>query len=219
MQLKIGETLRELRKQKGISQETLAEYMNLSVQAISKWECGQSYPDITFLPVLAEYYQVRIDYLLTGEKCCSVGNPVFPDDNVLRVVQFRGNQFLRQDQYDANVKIPLLVDKEVKQALHVEIWGSADINGNVTGNVQAGNSVNCGNVGGYVKVGNSVNCGNVAGDVKVGNSAGCGNVEGNVHAGNTAGCGNVGGNVDAHDLHCKTIQGDVKCRGNIYYEA
>lgn len=43
MQLKIGETLRELRKQKGISQETLAEYMNLSVQAISKWECGVSH--------------------------------------------------------------------------------------------------------------------------------------------------------------------------------
>lgn len=39
MMLKTNETLRELRKQKGISQETLAEYLHISVQAISKWEC------------------------------------------------------------------------------------------------------------------------------------------------------------------------------------
>ena len=58
--------LKQLRKQKGISQEILAEYLGISTQAISKWECELSYPDIELLPILANYFKVSIDFLLTG---------------------------------------------------------------------------------------------------------------------------------------------------------
>ena len=54
----------ELRKSKGISQEQLAELLNTSRQAVSKWERGESYPDIDRLKDLAVFFGVSIDYLL-----------------------------------------------------------------------------------------------------------------------------------------------------------
>lgn len=62
--LKIGENIYDLRKEKRITQEKLAEHLNLSTPAISKWESGQSYPDITLLPELASFFDVTIDSLL-----------------------------------------------------------------------------------------------------------------------------------------------------------
>ena len=54
----------ELRKEKGISQEQLAEVLSTTRQAVSKWERGESYPDIDRLKELAVYFNVSIDYLL-----------------------------------------------------------------------------------------------------------------------------------------------------------
>ena len=54
----------ELRKAKGISQEQLAEALNTTRQAVSKWERGESYPDVDRLKELAVYFNASIDYLL-----------------------------------------------------------------------------------------------------------------------------------------------------------
>ncbi|MBO4667273.1 MAG: helix-turn-helix transcriptional regulator [Bacilli bacterium] len=54
----------ELRKEKNLSQEQLAEILNTSRQAVSKWERGEAYPDIDRLKELAIYFGVSIDYLL-----------------------------------------------------------------------------------------------------------------------------------------------------------
>ena len=54
----------ELRKAKGISQEQLAELLNTTRQAVSKWERGESYPDIDRIKDLAVFFNVSIDYLL-----------------------------------------------------------------------------------------------------------------------------------------------------------
>ena len=62
-----GERLYQLRKQKYISQEELADTLNLSRQSISKWELDQTYPDIDNLVRLAEYFDVSVDFLVTGE--------------------------------------------------------------------------------------------------------------------------------------------------------
>jgi len=64
MDLKICENLKELRRQKGNTQEELAEHLNISMQAVSKWERNESYPDITLVPALALYYNVTSDRLL-----------------------------------------------------------------------------------------------------------------------------------------------------------
>lgn len=63
-ELRCGEQLAFLRKEKQITQEQLAQAMGVTNQAVSKWESGQSYPDITLLPRLATYFQVTVDELL-----------------------------------------------------------------------------------------------------------------------------------------------------------
>lgn len=64
MTLKIGEKIKELRKAQDITQDKLADYLNISYQAISKWENGLALPDITLLPKLANFFGVSTDELL-----------------------------------------------------------------------------------------------------------------------------------------------------------
>ena len=59
-----GERLAALRKQRGMSQETLAEKLELTRQTISKWETGASTPDLALLVRLAEVFEVSPDSLL-----------------------------------------------------------------------------------------------------------------------------------------------------------
>ena len=61
--INLGNKIRELRKNKGITQEQLACSLNMSPQAVSKWEMGAGYPDIAILPVIAAYFGVSLDTL------------------------------------------------------------------------------------------------------------------------------------------------------------
>ena len=62
--MNFGSNLRKLRKEKNLTQEALAECLNVSAQTVSKWENGASMPDISLLPLLADYFQVSVDSLL-----------------------------------------------------------------------------------------------------------------------------------------------------------
>lgn len=62
-----GTTIASLRRRAGMTQLALAERLGVSDKAVSKWENGQGYPDITLLPTLAEIFCVTIDYLIMGE--------------------------------------------------------------------------------------------------------------------------------------------------------
>jgi len=61
-----GERLYELRKTKNISQEELAELLDVSRQSISKWENDKAYPEMTRLLFMSEYFDVSLDYLMRG---------------------------------------------------------------------------------------------------------------------------------------------------------
>ncbi len=63
----IGETIAELRKQKGWTQVELAEKLQISDKAVSKWEKDNGAPSIEFFPILAELFGVSIDYIMTGK--------------------------------------------------------------------------------------------------------------------------------------------------------
>ena len=63
----LGEKLYLLRKNKNISQEEIAEILNTSRQAVSKWERDESKPDIDKLILMAKLFNVSIDYLLDYE--------------------------------------------------------------------------------------------------------------------------------------------------------
>lgn len=66
-EINIARTIINKRKEKGITQDELASYIGVSKAAVSKWEIGQSYPDITFLPQLATFFNVSIDELMGYE--------------------------------------------------------------------------------------------------------------------------------------------------------
>jgi len=58
-----GNKIRELRKKKGITQEQLASALNISPQAVSKWEMSAGYPDVSLIPIIAGYFEVSLDVL------------------------------------------------------------------------------------------------------------------------------------------------------------
>lgn len=64
----MGEIIAKLRKKAGLTQQTLAEKLDVTDKAISKWENGQCYPDITVLPKIANLFGVTVDYLMFGNR-------------------------------------------------------------------------------------------------------------------------------------------------------
>ena len=62
----------QLRKEKGLKQDALAEKLAISAQAVSKWENDQTCPDISVLPLLAETLGVTVDKLLTGKESAPI---------------------------------------------------------------------------------------------------------------------------------------------------
>lgn len=65
---KMGRMLRDLRKEKGLTQEQLAEHFGVSNRTISRWENGINMPDISVLVEIAEFYEVGILELIEGER-------------------------------------------------------------------------------------------------------------------------------------------------------
>lgn len=70
--MEFHEKLQELRKQKGLTQEELAQFLYVSRTAVSKWESGRGYPNIDSLKAIAKFYSVTIDELLSGEEVITI---------------------------------------------------------------------------------------------------------------------------------------------------
>lgn len=61
--MEMGKEIRRLRNARGITQEALAAALNVTAQSVSKWECGNSVPDVSLLPEIAVFFGVSIDQL------------------------------------------------------------------------------------------------------------------------------------------------------------
>ena len=70
--MEFHEKLQELRKERGLTQEELAEALYVSRTAISKWESGRGYPSIDSLKEISSFFSVSIDDLLSGERLISI---------------------------------------------------------------------------------------------------------------------------------------------------
>ena len=67
-QIKIGKFLQTLRKEKSLTQEQLAEQMNVSRRTVSRWETGSNMPDLDILMELSDFYSVDLREILSGER-------------------------------------------------------------------------------------------------------------------------------------------------------
>ena len=73
-QKKVGLFLKMLRNEKGLTQEQLAEKLNVSNRSVSRWETGSTLPDISLIIELADYYDVDIKELVEGERKSEIMN-------------------------------------------------------------------------------------------------------------------------------------------------
>lgn len=191
----MGKRIAHYRKEMGMTQETLAQELGVTNQAVSKWELDQACPDVMLLPKLADIFGITMDELF-GRKAEQKNNgfedsTLWPDDGVLRVVVYEGRKLICGGEAAKDFSLEYKQDvKEILSAVTV-------ICGDVEGDVYANCGINCGDVDGDVDAGTSVNCSDVDGNVDAGTSVTCGDVGGNVDAGCNVRCGSVTGDVDA----------------------
>lgn len=86
MKLMIGEKIKHLRTEKGLTQDEVAAHLGISAQSVSKWERNEGYPDIEMLPPLANYFQISIDELIGMDKLSKAklydeANTLWSDNN------------------------------------------------------------------------------------------------------------------------------------------
>lgn len=222
-----------LRKELSMTQEQLAQELGITAQAVSKWETGQSYPDITLLPKLAEVFHVRVDELLgvapqqdeEAEEDASEDSASAPldlpwddDPHTLHAVLFAGHTLIGAQGVTDCPEASRITFEYEGPALNIDSVFSVSC-GDITGNVQAGGSVNCDSVGGSVTAGGSVNCDDVSGDIKTSGSVTCDAVEGNVASGGSVNCDNVTGSVTATgSVTCGDVGGNVTAGGSLSCE-
>ena len=247
IQSNISNNIKKYRKELCLSQEALAERLGVTSQAVSKWECMLSIPDIDSIIALSELFGITIDKLLLDKDSDSgrqesafeetydgegqhfdrrdiLGRYYFdalPDDKDLRVLQFVGRRLIRENDYKRDVIIPLAIDERSigdGKTVNVHIVGNAHIEGDIGGNVTAGDAIACGNVGMSVQAGDGVNCGNVGMSVTAGDGVNCGNVGASVTAGDNVTCGDVHTITNCGgDIHCQKLEGEIKhCDGVVY---
>lgn len=241
----LGNKIAELRKEKGMTQEALANELGVSNQAVSKWEANQSCPDIQLLPQIADFFDITIDSLFgrevpkeaqnitisfdkfNGEK--EPGNIVVTKEVVRKEYEtlydlpWEDDGILRAVIYIGQ-KLVMAEDCSEENeivfeyngaALNIESSFSVTCN-DVAGNVMAGTYVECDDVDGSVTAGGDIECNDVGGSVEAGGDVTCDAVEGNIQANGDVTCDEVTGNVIANgDVTCDEVCGNVTVKGDI----
>ena len=122
--MKIGSNIAALRKEKGITQEELANALGVSAQAVSKWENNSSCPDVSLLTDIADYFGVTVDALLRSDaEEITRADPPSTDNNVAAAHGGKRNVRIKVTQpngKETNVKVPFGV---VKMGLRVNVFG------------------------------------------------------------------------------------------------
>lgn len=93
----LSENLKRFRILKNLTQEDVAGYLSVTPQSVSKWERGESYPDITFLPALANIFETSIDTL--------IGMDIIRSEETRYNIHKIANEFQRSGDYYAAEKV------------------------------------------------------------------------------------------------------------------
>ena len=86
---KCGEFISLLRKEKNLTQKQLAEKLKVSDKAISRWETGKGYPDVSSLVTLSEFFGVSVNELLAGERIGKEILPEIAEENVIGAIRLQ----------------------------------------------------------------------------------------------------------------------------------
>ena len=86
-QEKIGKFILEIRKQNGMTQKELAEQIGVSDKTISKWECGNSIPDITYLEALCNSLEISVNELLSGQCLSGESYSEKAEENIMALMK------------------------------------------------------------------------------------------------------------------------------------
>lgn len=90
-QKKVGGFFKELRKEKGLTQEQLAEQLNVSGRTVSRWETGNNMPDLDILIEMSDFYEVDIRELIDGERKSEKMNQGM-EETVLKVADYSNEE-------------------------------------------------------------------------------------------------------------------------------
>jgi transcriptional regulator with XRE-family HTH domain len=88
MKMNFSEKFQLIRKNKGMTQEELAEKLDISRQAVAKWESGQAYPDISNLIQISNLFNVTVDYLVRDQECM-VNCAADVENDISKLIDFR----------------------------------------------------------------------------------------------------------------------------------
>ena len=211
----LGANICALRRKQGLTQEQLAQKLDVTNQAVSKWETDQCCPDTMLLPKLADVFEITIDELFgrvpAREEEKKAADLPWKDDNAFHVVLYHGHTLVGSQPEKANLTFEYEGPaKDIYCAMNLSC-------GDVQGNVSAGGNVECGDVGGAVNAGGYAECGDVTGCLNAGGYVECGDVSGSVKAGAYVECADVGGNVTAGAyVECGDVGGSVTSNsGNV----
>lgn len=100
----LSKNLKEFRLKNNLTQVDVAEYLNITPQSVSKWERGETYPDITFLPALANIFETSIDLL--------IGMDNIKSEKTRYDIHDKANRDMRDGKYD-------LAEKVYRDALNI----------------------------------------------------------------------------------------------------
>lgn len=93
----IGERIQDLRKKKGFSQEKLAEYLNMSRQAVAKWEQNVCEPNLECLAKMSDLFGVDLDYLIRGKDSEEVKSGNILREKEMIIIKEKDNLLDRKD--------------------------------------------------------------------------------------------------------------------------
>ena len=122
--MEFNEKLQKLRKEKGLTQEELAKSLYVSRTAVSKWELGNGYPNLTSLKDIAKFFEVSVDELLSGEELLTVAEK----ENTKRVNDIRSVLFgLLDGSLILLLFLPLFAQRIDGQVLESSLFGLTEI--------------------------------------------------------------------------------------------
>ncbi|MBQ4061019.1 MAG: helix-turn-helix transcriptional regulator, partial [Bacilli bacterium] len=138
MKINIQKQIAMLRKRNNMTQAELAEKLSISYQAVSQWENGNTFPDITMLPEIAKIFNVSIDALFNEENSSNIdlSFPFNVKNDTLYVVVSKGNKVLTMNEANKIVRDNNFINDE---KIVVNIKGEVL-------NVQSALSLKCENV-------------------------------------------------------------------------